>query len=66
MKQDNRVTGALKEGRVAYGFNLIFPSAHVVEILGMLDFDFVWLDGEHGPSPWKTSKTSAERRTQPA
>lgn len=49
MKQDNRVIGALKEGRVAYGFNLIFPSAHVVEILGMLDFDFVWLDGEHGP-----------------
>jgi 2-keto-3-deoxy-L-rhamnonate aldolase RhmA len=49
MKQDNRVIAAMKEGRVAYGFNLIFPSPHVVEILGMLDFDFVWLDGEHGP-----------------
>ena len=49
MKQDNRVIAAMNEGRVAYGFNLIFPSPHVVEILGMLDFDFVWLDGEHGP-----------------
>ncbi len=34
---------------MAYGFNLIFPSPHVVEILGMLDFDFVWIDGEHSP-----------------
>ncbi|MDA0769154.1 MAG: hypothetical protein BZY79_02240 [SAR202 cluster bacterium Casp-Chloro-G4] len=49
MKQSNRVIAAMQEGRVAYGFNLIFPSPHVVEILGMLDFDFVWLDGEHGP-----------------
>ena len=39
----------MKEGRIAYGVNLIFPSAHVVEILGQLGFDFIWLDGEHGP-----------------
>jgi 4-hydroxy-2-oxoheptanedioate aldolase len=49
MKSPNRVKAAMREGRTAYGFNLIFPSPHVVEILGMLDFDFVWLDGEHGP-----------------
>lgn len=49
MKQTNRVKAAMLEGRIAYGFNLIFPSPHIVEILGMLDFDFVWLDGEHGP-----------------
>ena len=49
MKQPNRVKQALREGRVVYGYNLVFPSPWVVEILGYLDFDFVWLDGEHGP-----------------
>lgn len=49
MKQPNRVKAALREGRVVYGYNLVFPSPWVIEILGYLDFDFVWLDGEHGP-----------------
>ena len=49
MKQPNRVKANMLAGRVSYGFNLIFPSTDVVEILGMLDFDYVWLDGEHGP-----------------
>ena len=49
MKKPNRVKAALREGRKAYGYNLIFPSPWVVEILGILDFDFVWIDGEHGP-----------------
>ena len=51
MKSDkpNRVIAALREGRKAYGYYLVFPSPWVVEILGELDFDFVWLDGEHGP-----------------
>jgi 4-hydroxy-2-oxoheptanedioate aldolase len=49
MKQPNRVKVALREGRMAYGYNLAFPSPWVVEILGKLAFDFVWLDGEHGP-----------------
>lgn len=47
--QPNRVKAALREGRMAYGYNLAFPSPWVVDILGMLDFDFVWIDGEHGP-----------------
>ncbi len=49
MKQPNRVKAAIRVGRVANGYNLTFPSPHVIEILGPLDFDFVWLDGEHGP-----------------
>jgi 4-hydroxy-2-oxoheptanedioate aldolase len=49
LKQPNRLKAALREGRVAYGYNLVFPSPWVIEILGYLDFDFVWIDGEHGP-----------------
>ncbi len=49
MKQQNRVKAAIREGRVARGYNLNFPSTHIIEILGPLNFDFVWLDGEHGP-----------------
>ncbi len=49
MKQPNRVKAAIREGRLARGYNLNFPSPHIIEILGPLDFDFVWIDGEHGP-----------------
>jgi 4-hydroxy-2-oxoheptanedioate aldolase len=45
----NRIKTAIREGRLAYGYNLAFPSPWVVEILGQLPFDFVWIDGEHGP-----------------
>ncbi len=47
--RENRVIKAMGEGRIAKGYNLTFPSVHNIEILGRLDFDFVWLDGEHGP-----------------
>jgi 2-keto-3-deoxy-L-rhamnonate aldolase RhmA len=49
MKQPNRVKAAMHSGRVAYGYNLSFPSPWVIDILGKLDFDFVFIDGEHGP-----------------
>ncbi len=56
MKQPNRIKAAIREGRIARGFNLNFPSTHIIEILGQLGrsgeserFDFVWIDGEHGP-----------------
>lgn len=39
----------MREGRMAYGYNLVFPSPWIVEVLGYLDFDYVWIDGEHGP-----------------
>jgi 4-hydroxy-2-oxoheptanedioate aldolase len=47
--QPNRVKAALHTGRKAYGYSLAFPSPWIVDIFGMLDFDFVWIDGEHGP-----------------
>jgi len=49
MKQPNRVKAARRAGRKAYGYNLSFPSPWVIDILGKLDFDFVFIDGEHGP-----------------
>jgi len=45
----NRVKAAMHAGRKAYGYNLSFPSPWVIDILGKLDFDFVFIDGEHGP-----------------
>jgi 4-hydroxy-2-oxoheptanedioate aldolase len=49
MNQPNRIKLAMRAGRKAYGYNLAFPSPWVIDILGKLDFDFVWIDGEHGP-----------------
>jgi 2-keto-3-deoxy-L-rhamnonate aldolase RhmA len=49
MKQPNRIKTAMHAGRKAYGYNLSFPSPYVIDILGKLDFDFVFIDGEHGP-----------------
>ena len=49
MKQPNRVKAAIREGRIAQGYHLNFPSPQIIEILGPFDFDFVWIDGEHGP-----------------
>ena len=43
MKQPNRVKAAIRENRVALGYDLHFPSTHIIEILGPLDFDFVWI-----------------------
>src|SRR5579871_583492 len=49
MKQPNRIKSAMQAGRMAYGYGLTFPSQWVIDILGKLDFDFVFIDGEHGP-----------------
>ena len=49
MKQPNRVKAAMRARRKAYGYYLSFPSPWVIEILGKIDFDFVFIDGEHGP-----------------
>jgi len=48
MKQPNPVKAAMRAGRKSYGDNLFFPSPRVIDILGKLDFDFVFIDGEHG------------------
>ena len=49
MNQPNRVKAAMRDGRKAYGYNLSFPSPWVIDILGKIDLDFVFIDGEHGP-----------------
>ena len=49
MPKPNRVKAAIREGRVALGYSMNFPSPHVIEILAPMNFDYVWLDGEHGP-----------------
>lgn len=49
MQQANRVKAAMRDGRKASGYTLSFPSPWVIDILGKLDFDYVFIDGEHGP-----------------
>ena len=49
MPHVNRVKQAIRDGGIARGFSMNIPSPHLIEILGPLGFDFVWLDGEHGP-----------------
>jgi len=49
MQPINRVKAALRAGRASYGFTLPFPSPWVIEILGKLTFEYVFIDGEHGP-----------------
>src|SRR3954470_14440834 len=49
MKQPNRIQAAMRAGRKAFGYNLSFPSPWVIDILGKIDFDFVFIDGEHRP-----------------
>ena len=49
MKQPNRIKAAMRAGRKAYGYGLVFPSTWVIDIMGKLDFDYVFIDGEHGP-----------------
>jgi 4-hydroxy-2-oxoheptanedioate aldolase len=49
MHQPNRIKAAMRAGRKSYGYSLSFPSPWVIDILGKLDFDYVFIDGEHGP-----------------
>jgi 2-keto-3-deoxy-L-rhamnonate aldolase RhmA len=45
----NKILARMREGQRAYGYSLNFPSPTVIELMGQADFDYVWLDGEHGP-----------------
>lgn len=44
----NRIMAAMQEGRLANGFHLNFAAPGLIEQVGQLPFDFVYLDGEHG------------------
>ncbi|MEQ8194880.1 MAG: aldolase/citrate lyase family protein [Rhodospirillales bacterium] len=48
MIKENRVKKALKENRKCCGIRLTVPSPGLVEMMGMVDLDFVFLDVEHG------------------
>ena len=39
----------MRAGEMAYGCSLNFPSAAVIELMGSVGFDYVWLDSEHSP-----------------
>lgn len=44
----NKLKKAIEHGRIATGFHLNYGAPKIIELLGNLDFDFVYLDGEHG------------------
>ena len=44
----NRILERNRNGEKAIGCSLVFPSAEIVELLGIAGFDNVMLDGEHG------------------
>jgi 4-hydroxy-2-oxoheptanedioate aldolase len=62
MKQPNPVKAAMRAGRKSYGDNLFFPSPRVIDILGKLDFDFVFIDGEHGRQERRINDRGRERQ----
>ena len=49
MKEPNRIKVAMRAGRKACGYGLTFPSPWVIDILWEARFDYVFIDGEHGP-----------------
>ena len=63
MKQPNRIKAAMRAGRKACGYGLTFPSPWVIDILGKLDFDYVFIDGEHGPFRAPTASRRRADRT---
>ena len=44
----NRMKSKLLSGQPAFGVSVMFPSPHIVDIVGRLGFDWVLIDCEHG------------------
>ena len=44
----NRMKRKLLSGQPAFGVSVMFPSPHIVDIVGRLGFDWVLIDTEHG------------------
>jgi 2-keto-3-deoxy-L-rhamnonate aldolase RhmA len=49
MMRENTLKTRLREGKTAFGIMLNLPSPELVEIVGLLGFDWVFIDAEHGP-----------------
>jgi 4-hydroxy-2-oxoheptanedioate aldolase len=47
--RENKLKRMFREGRLAVGVSSPFYTAEAVEFIGLLGFDFVFIDGEHGP-----------------
>ncbi len=45
----NNVVTRMRQGQMAYGLNLSFPSTTLIELGGRVGFEFVTFDSEHGP-----------------
>ena len=46
--RENTLKQRLEAGNAAFGVMITFPSPPVMEMLGLLGFDWVLLDNEHG------------------
>jgi 4-hydroxy-2-oxoheptanedioate aldolase len=60
----NRMKDKLLTGQPVFGVSVMFPSPHVVEMLGWLGFDWVLIDCEHGsisPESVELMAMAAER-----
>ena len=44
----NNIVKKMEKGETARGCVLVFPSAELVDLLGIAGFDFIHVDGEHG------------------
>lgn len=44
----NKILARIREGKIAKGCALTFPSNNLVELVGLSGLDFLYLDGEHG------------------
>ena len=44
----NHMKAKLQSGKPAFGVSVMFPSPHIVDIIGRLGFDWVLIDCEHG------------------
>ena len=44
----NNMKAKIKAGEPVFGISIMFPSPHLVEIIGLLGFDWVLIDCEHG------------------
>jgi 4-hydroxy-2-oxoheptanedioate aldolase len=51
--KENKILARMREGRPATGCQLAFPSAVLVELMGMAGLDFLMIDGEHGTFSWE-------------
>jgi 4-hydroxy-2-oxoheptanedioate aldolase len=45
---ENKIKAKMKSGNKAYGCRFLFPSVTLIELTGIVGFDYIFLDGEHG------------------